>query len=370
MTNVRLLSALLLLAFSAFWNPAGASGSVPCDTSFYNNYQSCVSFGSCSPYSSPAEYVSAHPHCFPAGASASQVTMAGSSFQQISAISGALSSRMVGDGGPAFLASKPQQGLAAGGKNAWNVWGNVMDSSTRQSYKVGANSIRNDMDVTNAVLGVDYAFAPGMVLGVSGAFDHGSGNTQPGAANAWSASTVKGYAIAPYLGYQISKELALDASVGLGSGKTSAAGGMESEGDRLFYAANLSYSQWFKEIQLTGKLGYLHGEEDFGLSKVNGTTVANTAVKNKVDRWLLGLQGAYWVGNGVQPYLGLNYLGDRRSSSAAGTDPVGKGAWQWALGVNFFSLSSGVNGGIAFTQEEGRTNQKNNALTANVGLRF
>lgn len=370
MTNIRFFSAVLLLGLAVFWNPASASGSVPCDSSFYSGYQSCVNFGSCSPYSSPAEYVSAHPHCFPAGASASQVTMAGSSFQQISAISGALSSRLVGDAGPGLLAGTPQQGMAAGGKNAWNVWGNVMDGSTRQSYTVKNSAIKNDMDVTNAVLGADYAVSPGMVIGVSAAFDHGSGNTQPGAGNAWSASTVKGYAVAPYLGYQISKELALDASFGLGSGKTSAAGGMESQGDRSFYAANLSYSQWFKEIQVTGKFGYLHGEEAFGQSKVNGTAIANTEMKNKVDRWQLGAQAGYWMGNGVQPYLGLSYLGDRRSSSGAVTDPVGKSAWQWALGLNFFSLSSGITGGIAYTQEDGRSNQKNNALTANIGLRF
>jgi hypothetical protein len=35
-----------------------------------------------------------------------------------------------------------------------------------------------------------------------------------------SASTTKGWAIAPYLGYQINKEFALDASIGFGSAKT------------------------------------------------------------------------------------------------------------------------------------------------------
>ena len=147
-------------------------------------------------------------------------------------------------------------------------------------------------------------------------------------------------------------------------------GGMESEGDSLFYAANLNYSRWVKDVQFAGKIGYLHGEEDFGNSKLSGVTQNNTAAKNKVDRWLLGVQAAYWMGNGVQPYAGLNYLADRRSSSQAGADPVGKGAWQWALGLNFFSLASGVNGGVVYTQEDGRSNQKNNALTANIGIRF
>lgn len=348
-----------------------AASPIACNSSFYSSYTSCLSnSASCSPYSSPAEYVAAHPHCFPGGSSASQATVTASSFQQVGAISTGLASRILGDAGPMAVTATPQVGVAAGGKSAWNLWANVADNRTRQSYTTGANAIKNDLDVTNLVAGIDYSLSPGFVLGVSAAMDRGTGNTQPGAANAWSSSTIKGYALAPYLGYQLSKELALDATVGFGSGKTSSAGNMESEGDRLFYAANLSYVQWFKEFQVTGKVGYLHGEEDFGLSKVNGAAQANTAVKNKIDRWQLGGQFGYWMGSGMQPYFGLSYMGDKRSSSAAGNDPVGKGAWQWALGLNLFSLAKGMTGGIAYQQEEGRSNQKYKGLMANISLRY
>jgi hypothetical protein len=363
----RLLGAFAL-GLLAFSNNAVASGT--CDSSFYQAYQSCVSGGSCSPYSTPAQFVAAHPHCFPGGSSASQAQVSSSSFQQIGAISAALSSRNTGGAGPTQVTSAPVQGMAAGGKNAWNVWGNVAENDTRQSYTVGVNAIRHDVNVTNAVVGADYALSPGLVFGVSGAFDRGDGSTQPGAAAARQNSTIEGYAIAPYLGYQLSKEFALDASIGFGSGKTSGAGNMESEGDRLFYSANLNYSRWVKDFQFTGKLGYLHGEEDFGNTKVNGVTMANTAAKNKLDRWQLGAQVAYWVGNGVQPYAGLSYLADRLSSSQGGGNPIGNSAWQWALGLNFFSLASGVTGGVAYTQEDGRSNQRNSALSANIGIRF
>lgn len=360
------LVAVFSLGVLAFSNNAMASSC----SSVLSGYQSCVSSGFCSPYSSPAEYVAAHPHCFPGGSSTSQAQMSGSSFVQVGAISTSLMSRMLADSGPMVVTSEPLKGMAAGGKNAWNVWGNVAENDTRQSFTIGPNAIHHDIDITNAVVGADYAIAPGTVVGVSGAFDRGDGRTQPTAIAAWEASTTKGYAIAPYIGYQLSKEFALDASIGFGSGKIASSGGMESEGDRLFYAANLNYSRWVKDVQFAGKIGYLHGEEDFGNSKLSGVTQNNTAAKNKVDRWLLGVQAAYWMGNGVQPYAGLNYLADRRSSSQAGADPVGKSAWQWALGLNFFSLASGVNGGVAYTQEDGRSNQKNNALTANIGIRF
>jgi hypothetical protein len=362
------LPAVFALGVLAFSNQAAASGG--CDVSFYTGYQNCVSTGSCSPYSSPAEYAAAYPQCFPGGSAAAQAQVSASSFQQVGAVSAVLSSRLLAGGGPTQVAGAPVQGMAAGGKNAWNVWGSVAESDTRQSYTLGGNAKKNDVEVTNSVVGIDYAIAPGMVIGVSGAFDRGAGSSQATAAAARQASTITGYAIAPYIGYQLSKELALDASLGFGVGNISGAGNMESEGDRLFYAANLNYSRWVKDIQFSGKLGYLHGEEDFGLSKVNGVAQANTASKSKMDRWMLGVQVGYWLGNGVQPYAGLTYLADRISSSQGGAGPIGKSAWQWALGLNFFSLASGVTGGIAYTQEDGRSNQKNNALSANIGMRF
>lgn len=357
-----LLSALGVAVFSS----AAVASSTPC-SSVYSTYQTCVGGGSCSPHASPAEIIASYPYCFPGGAANSQVSVSASSFQQVGAISGSLSSRILSESGPMGVALGPQKGIAAGGKSAWNLWANVAQNTTRQSYTVGTNAIRNGLDVTNMVAGLDYAMSPSLVLGVSAAMDRGSVNSQPFGA---SASTTKGNALAPYLGYQISKELALDVTLGVGSGKTSSTGNTESEADRLFYAANLSYAQWFKELQVTGKLGFLHGEEDFGLAKQNGAAQANTAAKNKLDRLQFGGQVGYWMGNGMQPYAGLSYMTDRRSSSAAGVDAVGKGAWQWALGVNFFSLAKGMTGGIAYQQEEGRSNQKSNAFTANISLRY
>jgi len=352
----------------AFCSTASASD---CTSSFYSQYESCKSNSVfCSPYSSPDDFVAAHPACFPGGTAASQVTVSSSSFQQIGSISSVVSSRMAASGGPLQLVSAPVKSMAAGGKNAWNVWANASASDTRQTFTVGPNTVRNDLDVTNAVFGIDYAAAPGMILGISGAFDRGQGSSQPTLLAARQLSTVTGYAIAPYLGYQINKELALDASLGFGVGKFSGAGRMESEATRFFYAVNLSYSRWIKDLQLSGKLGFLRGEEDTDDIKANSVTIAGSGAKTRINRLQLGIQAGYWLGNGMQPYAGLSYLGDSRSSTQGGVDPIGKGAWQWALGLNFFSLASGVTGGVAYTQEASRTNQRSNALAANLGFRF
>lgn len=366
--NRSFLPRLAAALFGAltFANPAF---STDCE-SVLSSYQSCVSYGFCSPYASPGEMVAAYPQCFPGGAAASQVQVSATSFQQIGVVSSVVSSRLLGGSGPTQIAGGPVQGMAAGGKNAWNLWANVSDSDTRQSYTLGGLAKKHDVDVTNTVVGIDYTLRPGMVLGISGAIDRGTGSSQPNAAAARQASTITGYSIAPYLGYQLSKELALDASIGFGAADVSSAGNLESEGDRLFYAAGLNYSRWVRNWQLSGKLGYLHGEEDFGQTKLNGAAQANTASKSKMDRWILGVQAGYWFGNGVQPYAGVSYVADHLSSSQGVASPVGNSAWQWALGLNFYSLASGVTGGVAFTREEGRTNQKNSALSANIGMRF
>lgn len=366
---IRASAAALFVAASGVCEVASASS---CSSSFYSTYQSCQSNTLfCSPYNSPEEYVAAHPHCFPGGAAASSVSVSGTSFAQVGAISGNVSKQLLGGAGPVDMASGSVQGMAAGEKKGWNFWSSFAQNDTRQQYNVAANTIKNDVNLTNLVFGADFALQPGMVLGVSAAFDRGDGSTQPTAAAARQANVLKGWSVAPYLGYQISKELSLDASVGIGMGTNSSAGGMEVEGDRLFYAANLNYARWMGNFQLSAKAGYLYGEEAFENAKINGNVMAGTAIKSRLGRYQLGAQMAYWLGNGIQPYAGISYLADTRSSSGgAGVDPIGGSAWQWALGLNFFSLASGVTGGIAYTQEDGRNSQKNNALTLNIGIRY
>lgn len=147
---------------------------------------------------------------------------------------------------------------------------------------------------------------------------------------------------------------------------------VKTEADRTFVAGNVSYNQWLDKIQLTGKAGYLHAEENYGNSKIAGVAAAGTAAKNSLDQIRLGVQAGYWM-DGAMPYAGLAYTNDMSRSTTqfgAASDPIGKDAWVWSLGVNFFSLKSGVTGGVVYSQEEGRTSQKNNTLMANLNIRF
>ncbi|MDP2809899.1 MAG: hypothetical protein Q8O34_07085 [Rhodocyclaceae bacterium] len=298
------------------------------------------------------------------------------SFAQISTISSALASRFLAStSGPAPRADAGGvKGMAAGsGKSPWNVWASVGNNNTRISYFANTATRENESDLLNTVLGGDYALSSNMAVGVSVAFDRGSG-VGKAAGVVQNSFSSEGYMIAPYLGMQLSKEMAVDISAGFGSGEMTSGSTTTttSEADRMFYAANLSYNQWMGNVQLLGKLGYLHGEEDYGNSKTNGVANNFTAAENKVDQLRAGVQAGYWM-NGVMPYAGLAYSSDVNRSTTqmnAPGNPVGRDAFVWTLGVNFFSLSSGVTGGIAYNQEESRTNQKNNSLMANINLRF
>jgi hypothetical protein len=360
------LSSMSSMAFAQSSTCGGPSGAL-------SMYASAVSSGFITGGSGSATYIQAnHPECFASGATTSTIEINATSFTQATAVSRAIGSRFnLTSGGP--LASAGTTGLSAGGmSDKMNVWGSIDQNNTDFSYtnaKIPPTITTGKNDVTTSVIGFDYSLSPQMVAGVSAAFDRANGS---GASPGTLTSThTDGYQIAPYIGYQLSKELALDASVGLGSGDFSNSGTVKARADRWFAAANLSYAKWMGNVQLTGKAGYLHGEEKYGNSTLAGVTTPNTASTNKIDQLRLGAQAGYWM-NGVMPYVGLAYTSDfGRSSSAPGSNyQLGRDAFVWSLGANFISLSSKITGGVSYQVESNRTNSDNDVLSANVNFRF
>lgn len=319
-----------------------------------------------------AYFTAEHPECFSGSSSAAQAQISGTVLQQVSTISSAISGRFSGGGSPppAKSASIAQSGMAAGAPaQKWNAWGSVSQSDTRQRYTLAAGGrISNDSDIQNFVLGGDYAFSSDLVTGVSLALDRGNNSTAAGGR----VSTTEGHTLAPYVGWQINKDWALDASIGFGEGKLSAGANSETKSDRMFAGVNVNFNRWNGAWQYSAKAGYIHAEEDSENIRNNGAAVANTASKAKMDRLQAGAQVGYWMNNGIMPYAGLTLVSDHRSVSNAGgaADPIGKSGFQWTVGANFFSLASGVTGGVAYTQEDGRSNQKNNVFAGNINVRF
>lgn len=360
-------------------------------SSIISQVQSCNGNASCI-----ATYQEMHPECFGSSSNTAVATqqIGSTSLQQVLAISNALSSRLNNLSAlPGATADSGQRfGMAAGNTGSkWNAWVSVNDDKNKYDRggftdpAIDGTTVHNNkanVDVTNAVFGADYIVSPLWTVGLSVAFDNGSGSTesfkQVGGimtSNGVSNMSTDGYTVAPYAAMLINQNWSLDATLGFGKGKLSSDGGLTGKNDRQFYGMNLNYAKWNGNWQITGKGSYFYGEEKYDdLNNAGFGTLKGTATKNKLDQLRLGGQAGYWM-DGVMPYIGLAYSGDLNHSSSAtagvqmGTE-IGKSAWLCSVGVNFFSLKNGITGGIAYNQESGRDHAKHDGLIANISFRF
>jgi hypothetical protein len=329
-----------------------------------------------------------HPECFGTSSSTAASTQAisSTSFQQMQAVSRVISTRMSAGKARTQVSDSAQSFGLAGGDTAaqWNFWGSVnRDKNTydRGSYVDAAAATRNNKynaAVTNLTIGGDYQISPTLVVGLSAASDNSSGNGESflnGGSLGIATQNSSGYTVAPYLGWQIDQDWSLDATLGMGSVKTDT-DGIKGKADRLFYGANVNYVTYTGGWQLTGKGSYLHGQEKSGdMTNAIGGVMAGTAANNKVDQLRLEGQAGYWLNDNAMPYFGLGYSNDiNRSTTVAAAaqlgKELGKNAFLWTLGVNFFSIQNSVTGGISYNQETGRSYAKNNSLMGNVNVRF
>lgn len=312
-----------------------------------------------------------HPECFAGGGSSANTSINSTSFTQAMAVSNALSARFSGMAtGPVSIAGiKQEKGMAAGVKtDVWNVWGSLEKNDSESGYMNSNNrKVTGSNNVSTYVVGADYLVKSQWVIGLSAALDDSKGKGESGAGTISSGSD--GYLLSPYIGYQLTKELAVDFSAGLGKGKFSSDAGMTADAKRRFAAANLSYGRWMGNLQLSSKLSYLHGEEDYSDSKNNGVTLANSKSKNTLDQVRVGAQAGYWM-NGVMPFAGLAYSSNVQRKSTQSADPLGRDTLIASLGVNFFSLSSKISGGLLYSQELNRENSKNQIISGNLNFRF
>ncbi|MCF8152360.1 MAG: autotransporter domain-containing protein [Burkholderiaceae bacterium] len=287
--------------------------------------------------------------------------------QQVNTISNVIGARMLSNvgGQSSTKQASSGSGMAAGNiAEKWNGWAALGQNNS--SYSPSDTTKKRATDVTNAVVGADYQISPTMVLGISAAFDRGTGSVGAGAAG----TNSNGLAFAPYLGVQLGPNMALDLSAGFGKGEAGQAGGIKAESDRQFYAANLGYVQWTGNLQFSGKLGYLASSEKYGDIKTNGVTSANTGTKNEIEQMNLGAEVGYWMNGGIMPFLGVVYSKDTRLKTAFNDPDWDKDSFILKLGVNFLSIANKVTGGIAYTEESGRRNAKNATLMGNINFRF
>lgn len=326
------------------------------------------------------DIIESSPECFGGGPTNALAQIHGTLFQQATAVSDVLRQRRAAEGpGPqlALGATGSAAGAAYGG---WSLWGSWTTTDFRQRYPTSVSTYittpgseaKSEIDIRNLVIGADTALSPALVAGVSVALDRGEGsggNTDPGFNI--NAIRSRGYAIAPYVGWQLNRDLALDASAGFGEGQVDVFTTNTVDSERWFAAANLNYSRWLDRWQVNGRASWLHGVEDYDQIYVNRIAIAGTQAKNTIDQAQLAVQSGYWL-NGAMPYVELRYSSDvSRDTTQFGapSNPIGKDAWVWSIGANFFSLGQGLTGGVVFSQEEGRSHQENWSLMANLNIR-
>lgn len=320
------------------------------------------------------EMVSNNPECFGGGELASRTQINATSFAQAGAISNAMAMQQP-MAGPQQTAQAGLRGMAAGtGAGKWNVWSNLSLNNTRQSYTaLNTFKTHNKSEITTGVLGVDYGLTPSVVLGLSGAYDDGSGSGRNFAPfEVTNTTDSRGFLFAPYVGWQINPNLTLDASAGWGRGRMETSSNTDASASRWFAATNLNYSRWLGNWQFAGRAGYLHGVEDYGDTKLNGAKFLGTGAKSTLGQLRLSAQAGYWMG-GVMPYVSIAYANDVRRKTtqfAAPNNPIGRDGWLLGAGVNFFSLKDAVTGGVVYNQELGRSHQNFHSLMANINLRF
>ena len=392
----------LFLAVSGLSIFSGSAMATDCATAIanYNDYTAKCQSGMTG-YCMSADYIkTSHPECFSAASSApcncsdsaskdakastSLTTINATAFTQAMTISNAISTRLAG-AGQAFF-GRPQKsamldsdkGMSAGATpNAWNVWANVDQNDTSYKYRTNTNAgTRGDTDVTNSVFGIDYLYSPRLVFGLSAGFDNGDGHMKIDQNGALSRSNLdtKGWMIAPYLAWQINQAFSLDASIGMGEGEVTWKNKAnltkdKADADRVFAALNLNYTTYVGNWQLNGKASYLYGSEDFENFKRNSVKQLGTKTKNTLDQMRLGFQAGYMLGN-VMPYAGISYSNNVRRTTDVGKDYLGRDTFIATAGVNFFSASNKISGGVFYSQELDRSHSDNDIISANINFRF
>ena len=255
--------------------------------------------------------------------------------------------------------------------------GGDVPSRTNGWMSGGLNETRNLFGLSsyvgvvgNVMGGVDYAVNNQTTAGLSGGFDYSVIKT------VFSNSVMKGAGItlAPYISHQFADpRYSVDALVGYSFGTTDIeikGGGVTTTGkpkyDRQFLATNLNLTNWYSDLQVTGRLGYLYATEN--ISGVQ--SLATIGIRNTIQQAKFSGQVGYWMDSWM-PYAAISYVYDvKRSYETLIPDRMrDKDAFTASLGADIFS-KGGWNGGVVLAAELDRKYVRNNSLTANLSRSF
>ena len=255
---------------------------------------------------------------------------------------------------------------AAPGATQWNVWG----AFSRSNIAFDFVPLQSSGTVDVYLAGVDYTFGNNVVLGVATAWDHTDVDLN------FSGGSLKGsgWTVAPYVGVPFNKNLAFDATVGVGRTNIDTAVGAvagSTHTDRNLGALGLTYREVIGAWSLSGRGAFLAVRDKLGAyTLTNGTFVPDGTVN--VTQFRLVGQVAYTSGP-LTPYFSLSYINDISRPDQA---PVGgvaaandRDAWTPAVGIRF-RVDNSFYGSMQYSSERGRSEVKNDQFLLNLGIRF
>ena len=265
------------------------------------------------------------------------------------------------------LSGSGQTGAAGAARGSrWNGWVALSQSNVGYSFQ----PLNTSGTVRTGTVGVDYTLDNRMVVGVAI-----TGDKTDLALN-FNGGNLKGsgWTITPYLGVPLTRNIALDATIGFGrtSIDANAAGiGGSFNADRSLASVGVTYRENVGNWQLSGRAAFLAVSDKLGAyTLTNGAFVNGGAVD--VQQLRIGGQAGYRMG-AVTPYAGLTYIYDVRRPDQ---QPIGgqtaandRDAWTPVLGLRF-STGGALYGGIQYSSEQSRSQVKNNQVLFNLGLRF
>lgn len=332
-----------------------------------------LSFGFCGVAAASSTVSEGQPNNSP-GLAAGLLSTTGLSTANI--IGGAVGSFASGGGffaGDVRRFALPGQGYtgaaaAAGGK-PWNAW--VAYSRSNVDYTFAPLVSSGNVNVYLG--GIDYTFANNVVFGVAVARDRTDVDLQFSGGKL----TGSGTTVAPYIGVPLSKQWALDATLGFGRtdidtvNANPAIGSGSTKDDRTIGSLGLTFRESIDKWQLTARGAYLSVHDKLGAYTLTGGTFVPDGTVN-ISQFRLHGQVAYDAGYLV-PYVGLSYINDIRRPDQA---PIGgvaaandNDAWTPVIGVRFRTDGS-VYGSIQYSSERNRSEVKNDQFLFNIGVRF
>jgi hypothetical protein len=219
-------------------------------------------------------------------------------------------------------------------------------------------------------VGADYLFPSGTLAGVALGKDSSNVGTSFNNGNVGTS----GYSVAPYFVMRLANNLALDGSIGFGTGRINAnvgAGVTGSTNDsRNFASLGLTHLSAVGNWKLQSSATLMTSSNkvnQFSLS--NAVVIASTT--SGITQLRGGVLGSYGSGQFV-PYAGLTYAQDLSRTDIA---PVGgqtaanaRGAFIVQGGVNI--NQAGVISGSVGLSSEMRKETRNTGLVATISMKF